>query len=239
MGQGGAVGEAAGEGVGGLVGAALVGEGADQADALGLRRSHRVAQHQQPGGVAEADHAGQQIRRAHVAAGEADPGEEEGEAGAGVGDPEVGGQGEDRAGARRHPVDRGDHGERALPYRPHHLAGHPVEVEKPGRVHGEGRADDLVDVAAGAEAAPLAGQHQGAYGPLAGQLGKEIAQVGVGAEGERVELVGAGEGDGGDAVGHIEAHMLPAGGAGGGAGEGTHEGGLLGRARRCSVRSAR
>src|SRR3546814_5058502 len=35
---------------------------------------------------------GQQIGRAHVAAGEADPGEEEGEAGRGVGDPEVGGE---------------------------------------------------------------------------------------------------------------------------------------------------
>ena len=123
----------------------------------------------------------------------------------GVGDPEVGGQGEDRAGARGDPVHGGDHGEGALAEGADDLPGHPVEVEELGGVHGEGGADDLVDVAAGAEAAALAGQDQGAHGPLAGQLGEQVAQVGVGAEGERVELLGAGEGDGGDAGSSVSA----------------------------------
>jgi len=210
-------------GLGGLVGASLVGQLADQADALGLGRPHRLAEHQQAGRVAESDHPGQQIGGAHVTAGEADPGEEEREARGRVGDAEVGGQREHRAGARRHPVHRRDHRERALPYGPHDLPGHPVEVEQLGGVHGEGRVDDLVDVTAGAEAAPLAGQHQRPYRSLPGQLGEQVAQVGVGAEGEGVEFLGAGEGDGGHAGGgDVEAEVLPGGGAGGRAGEGTH-----------------
>lgn len=168
VGGGRAVGETAGQCAGGLVGAALFGQLADQADPLGLGCADRVAEHQQPGGVAEADHAGQQVGGTHVAAGEADAGEEEGEAGGRVGDAEVGGQGEDRARSGGDPVQGGDHRERALPYRPHHLAGHPVEVQQPGGVHGQGRADDLVHVAAGAEPAALSGQHQRPHRPCGG-----------------------------------------------------------------------
>lgn len=222
--QGRALGQAAGQRVGGLVGAALVGELADEADAFGLGGADGFAEHQEAGGVAEADDAGQEVGGAHVAAGEADAGEEEGEAGRGVGHPEVGGEGEDRAGARRHAVHGGDHREGALAYGPDDLPGHPVEVEQLGGVHGEGGADDLVDVAAGAEAAAVAGQYQGPYGLLPGEFGEQVAQVGVGAEGEGVELLGAGEGDGGHTVGDLAPQMPPVGGVGGGAGEGTHDG---------------
>ncbi len=135
--------------------------------------------------------------------------EQEREAGGGVGDPEVRGQGEDGARARGDPVHRGDHGERALAQRPYNLAGHPVEVEQFAGVHGQGGADDVVDVAAGAEAAALAAEHEGPYGTVAGQLRKEIAQVGIGTEGEGVELLGAVEGDGRDAVVEGEAQIPP------------------------------
>lgn len=180
--------------------------------------------------MAQAHDPGQEVGRAHVAAGQADPGEEEGEAGRGVGDTEVRRQGEHRSGARRHPVHRRDHREGALPDGAHHLAGHAVEVQEPGGVHAERGADDLVDVAAGAEAASLAGQHQGPYGPLPGQLREQVPQVGVGAEGERVELLGAGQGDGGDAVGEIDAQVLPAGVRAAEPVKGLMTCGLLGRA---------
>lgn len=165
--------------------------------------------------MTESDDPGQQVGGAHVAAGEADPGEEEREARGRVGDTEVRGQRENRSGTRRHAVHRRDHREGALPYGPHDLPGHPVEVDQLGGVHGEGGADDLVDIAAGAEAAALSGQHQRPYGSLPGQLGEQVAQVGVGAEGEGVEFLGTGEGDGGHAGGgEVEAEVVPGGGAG-------------------------
>ncbi len=172
--------------------------------------------------MAEADDAGQQVGGAHVAAGEADAGEEEGEACGGVGDPEVGGECEDGAGSGGHPVHGGDHGEGAFADRADDLAGHPVEVQELGGVHGEGGADDLVDVSAGAEAAALAAQDEGAHGSLAGEFGEEIAQVGVGAEGERVDLLGAVEGDGGDAVLPGDPEVVPPFGRWCGTGEGAH-----------------
>ncbi|GAA3040476.1 hypothetical protein GCM10020000_18750 [Streptomyces olivoverticillatus] len=200
VGEGGAVGEAAGEGLCGGGRLSFLGEGADEADALGLFGLHGLAEHQQPGGVAEADDAGQQVGGAHVASGEADLGEEEGEARGGVGDAEVGGEGEHGPGSRGDPVQGGDHRERAFAQRPYDLAGHAVEVEQAAGVHGEGGADDVVDVASGAEAAACPAEHEGPYGSVAGELGEEVAQVGVGAEGEGVEFGGAGEGDGGDTV---------------------------------------
>src|SRR5262249_38162746 len=70
-------------------------------------------------------------------------------------------------------------------------------------------ADDLLDVATGAEAAALAGDHQHADVAAVGQLGDQVAQVGVALEGQRVQLLRAVEGDGGDAVLHLEVEVLP------------------------------
>ena len=61
-------------------------------------------------------------------------------------------------------------------------------------------ADDLLDVAARAEAASLAGEHEHAGVAAVGKLGEQVAQVGVDVEGQRVELVGAVEGQRRDAV---------------------------------------
>ncbi|CAM5239472.1 hypothetical protein SGLAM104S_02482 [Streptomyces glaucescens] len=182
--------------------------------------------------MAEADDPRQQVGRAHVAAGQADAGEEEGEAGGGVATRKSAARASTAPAPAATPCTAAITGNGHSRTARTTWAGHPVEVEEPGGVQGEGGADDLVDVAAGAEAAPLAREHQGAHGPFPGQFGEQVPQVGVGAEGERVELVGAGEGDGGDAVGEVDAQMPPAGGAGGGAGEGTH-GGAASSGRRC------
>ncbi len=222
--EGGAVGEAAGQLGGALVGLPLLGQLADQPDPLGLGRPDGVPEHQEAGGVAEADDPGQQIGGAHVAAGEADPGEEEGEAGRGVGDAEVRRQGQHGPGPGGHPVDRGDDGEGALPQGADDLSGHPVEVEEPRGVHGQGGADDLVDVPAGAEAAPLPREDESADRAFPGELGEEVAQIGVGAEGERVEFLGAIECDGGHTVVPGQPQMAPAFGGAGRAGKRAHGG---------------
>ena len=73
---------------------------------------------------------------------------------------EVGGEGEHRPGAGGHPVDRGDHRQRALAQRLDDRAGHARELEQPGGVELLQLADDLLDVAAGAEAAALAGEDE-------------------------------------------------------------------------------
>ena len=75
------------------------------------------------------------------------------------GEAQVAGHGEDRAGAGAHPVDRGDDRLRAGAHRPDQVAGHAGEGEQFGHRHLGQRADDLVDVAARAEIAARAGDH--------------------------------------------------------------------------------
>ena len=58
--------------------------------------------------------------------------------------------------------------------------------------HRQGRADDLVDVPAGAERPALPAEHDHAGVVAVGELGEEVAQVGIALEGQCVELVRAG-----------------------------------------------
>ena len=69
--------------------------------------------------------------------------------------PEVGGQRDHRAGAGGDPVDGGDHRQRAVAQALDHRAGHARELEQLRGLHPLQRADDLLDVAARAEPAPL------------------------------------------------------------------------------------
>ena len=64
----------------------------------------------------------------------------------------------------------------------------------------QGRADDLVDVAPGAEGPALSAQDDHAGVLAVRDLGEEVAQVGVRLEGQGVELVGTVERDRGDAA---------------------------------------
>ena len=122
--------------------------------------------------------------------------------------PEVGGQRDDRAGAGGDAVDRGDDRERALAHGLDHRAGHPGELEQLGGLHPQ-LADDLLDVAARAEAAALAGDDERAHVAAVRQLGEQVAEVGVDVEGQRVELLRAVKRHRGDAVVDVEVEVLP------------------------------
>jgi hypothetical protein len=201
------VGEAPGQGGAGVV--EVVGELGDQAVAVGGLGVDRVAEHEELGGAAVADEPREEVRRPHVTAGEPDLGEEEGEPRLRRADPEVGGDRDHAAGAGRDPLDAGDDRDRALAHRPDHVTGHLGEAHQAGGVHLDQLADDLVDVAAAAEALALATDHEHPGVAAVRQLGQEVAEVGVALEGERVQLLGPVEGHRGDPVGDGEVEVLP------------------------------
>ena len=73
----------------------------------------------------------------------------------GVAEAQVGGHGDDGAGADADAVDRGDDRLAAVEHRLDEVAGHPGEGEQALHVAVDERADDVVDVAAGAEVAAV------------------------------------------------------------------------------------
>ena len=93
---------------------------------------------------------------------EADLREDEAEARALGGDAQVARGRDDGARADRDAVDRRDDRPAQLADALDERARHARELEQAARVPGEELADDVLDVAAGAEAAPLAGEHDGA-----------------------------------------------------------------------------
>ena len=74
-----------------------------------------------------------------------------------------------------------------------------VKAMQVAHVHAGQRRDDLVHVAAGAEVAAGAGDHHRLDLAAVGQVAEEVAQLGVGVEGERVLPLGPVQGDEGDA----------------------------------------
>jgi hypothetical protein len=124
-------------------------------------------------------------------------------------DPEVGCERDHRAGAGGDAVDRGDDRDWALAHGPDDVAGHLREPHEVAGLHGDQLADDLVDVTAATEPAALPPDDQDADVLVMRQFGEQVAQVGVALEGQRVELLGSVESDGGDAVGLAEPKVLP------------------------------
>ena len=113
-------------------------------------------------------------------------------------------------------------GQRAVAQRLGHRTGHAGELEQLRGAHLLELPDDLVDVAARAEAAPAAGHHQHAHIPAVGQLRQQVTKVGIRVEGERVELLRPRQPHGRHAVGDVEVEVLPAiGEAGRGRGTGS------------------
>ena len=102
----------------------------EEAPALAFCRRHRAAGVEQLGGAALADDARQDRAGAHVAAGEPDAGEQEGRLRLGRGEAQVGGHGDDRAGAGAHAVDRRDDRLAAADHRLHQVAGHAREGQQ-------------------------------------------------------------------------------------------------------------
>ena len=105
--------------------------------------------------------------------------------------PEVARQREHRAGAGGDAVDRRDDRERAVAHRLDDRAAHARELEQLAGGQLLELADDLLDVAARAEAAALPGEDEHARVAAVRQLAEQVAQVGVDVEGERVQLVRA------------------------------------------------
>ena len=103
---------------------------------------------------------------------------------------QVGRHRDDRAGARADAVDRGDDRLRAGAHRLDQVAGHAGEHQELGRLQPHQRADDLVHVAAGAEVPARAGEHDRMHVVGMAQPREQVAQLGVGLEGERVLALG-------------------------------------------------
>ena len=123
--------------------------------------------------------------------------------------PEVGRERDHRAGPGGHAVHRGDDRERALAHALHDRPRHPREVQERALVGVAERADDLVHVAAGAEAPAGARDHHRSDVVAVRELGEQVAEVRVGVERERVQLLGPIERDGRDPVADLDTDVLP------------------------------
>src|SRR5699024_5909512 len=128
------------------------------------------------GSPSQTHHARQQVCGTHIAAGEADLGEQEGEPARSAHDPKVGGQGDDRAGTGGDALDFNDDGDRAFAHGADDIAGHFGEAHELVGVHGDQLTDDFVDVAAGAETLTFALDDQHLDVVVVGQLGQQVAQ---------------------------------------------------------------
>ena len=147
-----------------------------------------------------ADDSRQDRAGAHVAAGQADSREQKRGLGARRAEAQVGSHGEDRAGAGANAIHRRDDGLRAGAHGLHQVAGHAREVQQARGVHAGQRADDLVYVAAGAEIAAGAGDDDGADVVRVAKRAEQVAQLGVGVEGQRVLALRPVQRDGADAA---------------------------------------
>src|SRR5262249_3260177 len=96
-------------------------------------------------------------------------------------------------------VDGRDHRLAAAPNVQDHVTGHGGELVEAGAVAAKQRADDVLHVSAGAEAAAGPCDHDRAHLAHFRQPGEGAAQLGVDLEGERVQSIGAIQGDRGDA----------------------------------------
>ena len=108
--------------------------------------------------------------------------------------------------------------------------GHARELQELARLHRHQGADDLLDVAAGAEAAAGTREQHDLDVVVVLDLGQEVAQVGVDVEGQRVEPLGTRERDREDAIVERDIEMTPLAGQRGGGAVG-HLSGARGRAR--------
>src|SRR5438552_2518826 len=157
----------------------------------------------------KADDSGQQPADAHVAAGQPDAGEEKPKAGRFGEDTDVGRRGQDGPRARRDAVDRGDHRLRNLAKVADACAGHPRELVDIACAPLDQLADDLVDIAAGTEAAPLASEDQYADVLATSQRVGEVADVRVDLKRKGVEPIRPREGERRDAVTLVVLEVLP------------------------------
>ena len=98
-------------------------------------------------------------------------------------------EGDHRSGAGRDTVDGRDHRERALAQRPDDGSGHARELEQIAGLHRLQGADDLDDVTARAEPRALAGDDDHPGITAMGQLGEQVAEIGVDVEGQCAQFL--------------------------------------------------
>src|SRR6185437_13382352 len=159
-----------------------------------LLGGHVAAGEQELGGAAAADDPRKDRAGAHVRARQAEA--------------DVAGHGEDRAGAGAHALDRRDDRLRTAAHRADQVAGHAGEANEAAAVHLRQRADDLVDVAARAEIAARAADHDDLHMIAVVELVEGGAQFLIAFEGQRVLLLRPVESDGRDAVLELPLEML-------------------------------
>ena len=90
----------------------------------------------------------------------------------------------------------------------HQVAGHAREHQQLGRLQLDQRADDLVHVAARAEVAAGALHDDAMHVAGVAQLAEQVAQFGVGREGQRVLALGPVQRDDADAVLDLPGEVL-------------------------------
>src|SRR5437763_10794480 len=168
----------------------------EKSPALCLLPAEHAAGEQQFRGAALADDARQDRAGAHVAAGQPDAVEEKRHLGRRRSNAQIAGHREDSTGARAHPLDGGDDRLRAGAHRLDHLAGHAGELQELFHLHLGERLDDLEHVAAGTEIPARSGDDECLYLIVLCRRAKQLAELGVAVEGERILLFRTIERDG-------------------------------------------
>ncbi len=184
----------------------------EEAPPLRLGAVHGASRIEQLGGAARADDARQHVAGPHVGAGKAHAHEQERRLGSRRAVAQVGGHGQDGAGAGANAVDGGHDRLRAGAHGLDEVARHSGEGQQPRHValalHLHQRADDLVHVAAGAEVAAGARDHNTLDAVGVDEVAEGVAQLGVGFQGQRVLALGAVERDRGDFAVELPLEVL-------------------------------
>ena len=152
----------------------------------------------------QADDPGQQPGRPHVGAGQPHPRKEKGDLGALRRDPDVAGRRDHRPRAGHRAVERRHDRAATLANGKNEIAGEAGELEQPRGIPREQRADDVLDVSAGAEGPAGAGDDDGANAGLGVEGAEGIPELGVDLEGEGVEPLGPVERDGRDGARRVD-----------------------------------
>ena len=152
----------------------------------------------------QADDPGQEPGRPHVGAGQAHPRKEKGDLGALRRDPDVAGRRDHGPRTGHGPIERRHDRAATLANGKNEIAGEPGELEQPRGIPREQRADDVLDVSAGAEGPAGAGDDDGANAGLGVERAEGVPELGVDLEGERVEPLGPVERDGRDGARRVD-----------------------------------
>ena len=179
-----------------------------KAPIVGLAPGQRATGVEQLGGAAQTDDARQHRAGTHVGARETDAHEQKRDARSIRAQAQIAHHCEYRAGAGAHAVDRRDDRLRTGEHGFDEIAGHLGEGEEFGRSALRQRTDDFVDVAARTEVIFRAGQHDRLDVRLVIERTKEVAQLGVQLESERILPLGPLQRDGHHAIGDLDARAL-------------------------------